>query len=246
MVGWSRWQADGSSSASARSGPGSRRSKPSARLARLGRVTLVRVAMVVVATVLLAGCGSTAPESPAPRPPDRPPTACVGLAPARCDQALGILAEELPARSPSWVQVAWSLCDGPCPGAERGVWRAHLTVEFLDGGDAETVILEVDGDTARWEPIETALVRVAARSAPLAGPDVEFTLGHCGLASGIDIDGAYWDPVGTVDPSDPELINSTEARFTLTSPRTARLLTVGGTTVELVRHEGPKFLPGCD
>jgi hypothetical protein len=202
--------------------------------------------MVTLVTILLAGCGSPPPGSPSPPAPARPPLACVGVGRAQCEQALAIIAQRLAGTAPSWVQVAWSLCDGPCPGSERGVWRAHLTVEFADPRDPETIIIEVDGNAVNWERIETALVQVAPRSAALSAPVVPYTLGHCGLASGIDVDGALWDPVGMIDPSNFELINGTEATFSLISPQTATLRTAGGTVVELVRHAGVKHLPGCD
>jgi len=201
-------------------------------------------------TIALVACGSAQPapqSTPSASVESRPPTACVGVGEAHCQEALAILDGRLVGgMPPSYVQVSSSLCDGPCPGDERGAWRAHLTVEFGEAREPLTILLAVDGDQVTWQPIETVLVRVAPRSAGLTAPAIDFTLGHCGLASGIDVDGALWVPVGLIDAGDPELINSSEARFSLTSPRTAMLQTAGGTTVQLVRHEGPRFLPGCD
>jgi hypothetical protein len=226
--------------------------QPALRQRRPTFVHLTRIAVIVGMTIALAACGSAHPTprwtpSASASAELRPPTACVGVDEAHCQEALAILGGRLDSGvPPSYVQVSSSLCDGPCPGDEHGAWRAHLTVEFGEAREPLTILLAVDGNTVAWQPIETVLVRVAPRSAGLTAPAIDFTLGHCGLASGIDVDGALWVPVGLIEASDPELINSSEARFSLTSPRTAMLQTAGGTAVQLVRHEGPRFLPACD
>lgn len=144
------------------------------------------------------------------------------------------------------MAVSKRFCDGPCPGAERGAWLGHLVVEFSDGKEPETILIAVDGDTVDWEPIESVLVRVTPRSPRLSGPTIDFTLGHCGLGSGIDIDGSFWDPVGLIDANSQDLINSAGATFTLISPVTASIRTEGGAVVQLSRHQGPKFMALCD
>jgi hypothetical protein len=59
------------------------------------------------------------------------------------------------------------------------------------------------------------------------------------------VDGAFWDPVGLVDADHTDAINSAEAVFTLTSSQTATLRTRGGLSLDLIRHDGAKHLPGC-
>jgi hypothetical protein len=146
-----------------------------------------------------------------------------------------------------YVVVSERLCDGPCfpPGAPAGAWLGHVKVEFLDGREATTFLLEVLPATIEWEAIPTFFVRVLPTSAKLAHQAVDLTLGHCGLESGIDVDGSFWDPVGMVDLNHPDAINAAEARFTLISPSTARLETAGGLVIGLARHTGAKYLPGC-
>jgi hypothetical protein len=196
-------------------------------------------------TILLAGCGSTAPVTPSASVTVSTPVACVEFDQARCDRALGLALERLPA-TPSWVQVAWSLCDGPCPGEEHGAWRAHVTIEFPDGRPPVAARLEVDGAAVSWEEIETFMVAVEPQSERTNAAVLELELGHCGLASGIDVDGSFWDPVGPVDAEHPDAINAARAVFTPFGPDVATLRTGGGLAVQLIRHAGPKHLPGCD
>jgi hypothetical protein len=203
------------------------------------------VARSVGVTALLLGCGSTPPvTAPASVAVDTP-MACVELDQARCDRALAVALDRLPA-TPSWVQVAWSLCDGPCPGEERGVWRAHLTIEFGDGREPVAAHLEVDGATVSWEEIDTLMVEVRPQSERTNAPVIQLELGHCGLGSGIDVDGSFWDPVGPVNAEHPDAINAARAAFTRVGLDAATLRTAGGLVVQLVRHAGPKHLPGCD
>lgn len=165
---------------------------------------------------------------------------------AQCELVLAALAGRLPGVNPSYVVISERICDGPCPGEERGLWLGHLMVEFSDGRKPQTILFEVDGDVVDWRPIETVLVEAAPRSPRLTGPTTELTLGHCGVSSGIDVDGSFWDPVGVIDGGEPSLVNTADARFTLTTPDAALLVTQAGTVLQIVRHQGPKFLALCD
>ena len=48
----------------------------------------------------------------------------------------------------------------------------------------------------------------------LAGGPIPYSLGHCGLMSGVDVDGSWWDPVGFVDIDHPDAINAADGTFT--------------------------------
>lgn len=72
-----------------------------------------------------------------------------------------------------------------------------------------------------------------------------FSLGHCGLWSGIDSGGSWWDPVGSVDGDHPDAINAADGSLTIQDPDHATFTSKGGLTVQLVRHEGDKYLPLC-
>lgn len=203
----------------------------------------LRLTIVVVAA-LVGGC---APSEPVVTSRPRPASLCIGLEPARCEAAIALLAgRPVGDGVPSYVQVSAQSCDGPCPGAERGTWGGHLLVEFVDGREAATILFTVDGAPVVWRPIETVLARLTPRSKQLVAPTVGLTLGHCGLSSGIDIDGSYWDPVGRLDPNEQDLINSASATFNLDTQSTATLRTLGGAIVLLIRHPGPKYVVPCD
>jgi hypothetical protein len=118
-------------------------------------------------------------------------------------------------------------------------------VEFLDGREPAIFLTEAGPNAIDWEPVPTVFFRAVPASPRLNGLATHFTLGHCGLDSGIDVEGSFWDPVGVLDREHPDAINAAEATFTLSSPLTARLVTAGGLVVDLHRHVGPKYLPLC-
>jgi hypothetical protein len=72
-----------------------------------------------------------------------------------------------------------------------------------------------------------------------------FSLGHCGLWSGIDVGGSWWDPVGPVDGDHPDAINAAEGSLTILDPDDAAFSSKAGFTVQLMRRDGEKYLPLC-
>jgi hypothetical protein len=80
----------------------------------------------------------------------------------------------------------------------------------------------------------------------MLGPTLRFSLGHCGLDSPIDVDGALWDAVGVIDAGASEAINAADGEFRRTGPTTAEFVTATGFRVALTRHEGAKSVPLCD
>jgi hypothetical protein len=154
------------------------------------------------------------------------------------------LPDQLPEGAASqYIAISERLCDGPCPGAEQGAWQSHVFVEFVDGREPTTLLIEASPNILSWEPVPTVYFRAVASSARLNAMSSPFSLGHCGLSSGIDIDGSFWDPVGVLGLNHPDSINAAEGTFSLTSPVTARLATKGGLVVDVHRHTGPKYLP---
>lgn len=85
------------------------------------------------------------------------------------------------------------------------------------------------------------------------GASYRFSLGHCGLLSPVDVDGAFWDPVDAVGATgdavdlrtDAEMINQTAGVIIVIGDE-ALFRTEGGTTVRFDRHAGEKAFPGCD
>ena len=80
-----------------------------------------------------------------------------------------------------------------------------------------------------------------------------FSLGHCGLASPVDVDGAFWDALDGTDATgapldleaDPEMINATAGQIVVLGDE-LRFRTETGSTVRFARHAGEKEFPGCD
>ena len=101
----------------------------------------------------------------------------------------------------------------------------------------------------------TAMVESHSRPGELeVGVARNFPLGHCGLMSPIDIDGALWDPIAAHDGSGGpltddqlgELINATPTVVELTDANTAELRTPLGAVITLARHDGPRAYLLCD
>ena len=78
-------------------------------------------------------------------------------------------------------------------------------------------------------------------------------LAHCGILSGIDFDGSFWDAVGGQSGKDApltrdqvgELINSTAGTIELLGPNAALFGTKSGLILGLARHDGQKDFTSC-
>lgn len=85
------------------------------------------------------------------------------------------------------------------------------------------------------------------------GTTYAFSLGHCGLVSPVDVDGAFWDAVDGTDATgapldletDPEMINATRGEIVVTGGE-LRFRTEAASIVRFARHAGEKEFPGCD
>jgi len=205
-----------------------------------------------------AGPASATPsESPSPATAAPPsvsadvPTGCLGLEPNECLGVREIALSRLPSGSGevAYVRVGRFGClvDGPCAAnlAERP--EGAVVIEFVDGASPVVVSIRTVGDAvqASVEP-ETFFVLVQPQSAAVAGPATQTELGHCGVGSGIDVDGSFWNPVGIVEADHGDYLNAAPATFTLLTETTARLETANGMRLDLVRHPGPKQLELCD
>lgn len=151
----------------------------------------------------------------------------------------------LPTAGPpaTYVHVSPIECDtGQCRAL------SSVSIEFAGAQPRVVSVSLVEGKAADVTPVDLfdSTVAVQPSSLRLAASVVPFSLGHCGIWSGIDVDGSFWDPVGFVNSAHPDVINSAPGTFALTSATTATLRTNGGLTVQLARHPGPKYLQGCD
>jgi hypothetical protein len=207
------------------------------------------VAAIVVA-FLASACGAARssadlqPSSPVASP--RVTTACLDLDRSRCEAIEVALPGQIPAgRTPQNAEISESRCDGPCLPAGVFGWRAHVKVEFLDGG--EPVFLDVEvTDAMKWEAVPTVSVWSVARTTPIVGSSIDIDFEPCGYDAGIDADASFWDPAGALTWDALRRLNSAHARFTLTSRQTATLTLDDGSTINLARHTGPKHLQRCD
>ena len=121
----------------------------------------------------------------------------------------------------------------------------------FERSNAEPVLVSLsvaaDDGTMATSPSDFFGVAVAPTSTAgqLATDPIPFSLGHCGLMSGVDVDGSWWDPVGFVDIDHPDAINSANGMFAPSDPNHATLTSDGGFSVNVVRRVGEKYLPGC-
>jgi hypothetical protein len=85
------------------------------------------------------------------------------------------------------------------------------------------------------------------------GVTYAFSLGHCGLLSPVDVDGAFWDAIGGADAggaaldlaTDSEMINATAGTIVVDGDE-LRFRSESGSIVRFARHAGEKKFPGCD
>jgi hypothetical protein len=214
-------------------------------LDRLRGLTLVSVFFILVA------CGSaTTSSDPSPlAEPSGPPTACLGLAPADCERVLEAALAGLTASDPpvAYVQVGPFGCQVAegCPTTLAARPEGDVIIEFGQGTGSNVHITARADGTIEATMGEAMGVAVEPTSGPAGPGPVPYALGHCGLSSGIDVDGSYWDPIGPIDWEHGDAINSAEGTFAFLDPRHATFTSKGGFVVALQRHEGAKLLPFC-
>jgi hypothetical protein len=216
------------------------------------------VALLVACATPAPSATPSAPPTAASDPPSASPTqvpqsaaatGCLSLQEIDCLRVRDLVLQSLPAGSPpaAYVEVGPFACTtDPCLETILARPTGRVTVEFADGSEPAVIEVAVQADEFTARPAEESfLVSVPPASKKLPGPRATIMLGHCGLYSGIDVDGSFWNPIGAIDVNNPDTINATEAEFTLTTPATATLTTANGLALTLVRHPGAKHLPLC-
>lgn len=178
------------------------------------------------------------------------PTACLTLGEADCERAREMAASTLAADDPPvrYVQVGPFGCaiGDRCPTTLLARPEGDIVIEF-DGDTAINVHLKVAADgrfeATRGEGMGIAVAPTSAAGIP-AGPE-PFVLGHCGIFSGVDLDGSWWDPVGSIPMDGGEAVNATQGVITVVDPTRATFVAQTGFAVQLQRRTGSKFLPFC-
>jgi hypothetical protein len=231
----------------------------------VSRSHLARVASFIVASVLLVACASDSASPPAAAgPTDDPqptptasgavslegvPTACIGLGEADCRRVVAQVTTLLTADDPriGYVQVGPFGCPAApgCPTTLVARPEGDITLESA-GGALAFHIKVTDGnlDARRQETFGVELQPTTRP--PVPGGPQPFALGHCGLWSGIDHGGSWWDPVGLIDYDHGDAINAADGTIAPVGPDRAVFTSKNGFVVQLVRRNGPKFLPFCD
>jgi hypothetical protein len=230
----------------------------------VSRPRLAHVLTLSLASVLLVACASNSPSPPAPAgPTDDPqstptasgalslegvPTACVGLGEADCRRVVAQVTTLLTADDPriGYVQV------GPfgCPTGEGCpttlVARPEGDITLESAGGALGFHIKVTNGNLDARRQETFGVELQPTTRPpVPGGPQPFALGHCGLWSGIDHGGSWWDPVGLIDYDHGDAINAAEGTIAPVGPDRAVFTSKNGFVVQLVRRNGPKSLPLC-
>ena len=224
------------------------------------------VTLLVLATLTLGACATStatpsfeSTQSPTPEPSvsteptgidlTRVPTACINLGPEDCRRIVAEIAELIPAGpAPIYLQVGPFGCveGGGCARTLAARPQGDVTIEAGSGAFSFHVTAAAGGGKLTIERQDALLISVEPQSLPPAAPGPRpFTLGHCGLWSGIDAGGSWWDPIGTIDGDHPAAINSADGTLVILDQDRATFTSKTGFTVQLVRRDGPKGLPGC-
>jgi hypothetical protein len=133
-----------------------------------------------------------------------------------------------------------------CPPTLAARPDGDVVLEF-PGGQGINVHLTFAADGTFEATREAALgvaVEPASADGAASGP-IAFSLGHCGIFSGIDVDGSWWDPVAGVSMDTGDAVNATAGTLTFIDEGRATFTTPTGFSLQLVRREGPKLLPMC-
>ncbi|MDF2733876.1 MAG: hypothetical protein K0S97_499 [Chloroflexota bacterium] len=229
------------------------------------RPLLARVTSLFVGAILFTACASAGGSPPATTSPSEPlqpsataagavnlmdvPTACIGLGEGDCRRVAAQVATLLTPDDPriGYVQVGPFGCPAGvgCPTTLVARPEGDMTLEFA-GGALSYHIKLTDGDLDA-QPQEALGIQLPPTSRPpIPGGPQPFSLGHCGIWSGIDHGGSWWDPVGLVDYDHGDAINAAEGTIAPVGADQAIFTSKAGFTVQLVRRKGPKFLPFCD
>ena len=175
---------------------------------------------------------------------------CWGIREPDCGQAVGAAFDalaEFESHSYGYATVSFPDCpESGCQDALALGWPVSVLLEPTDGSALIEAVVRSEGGALVAEASESgAFFGVEPRSGPAPiGEPFRFELGHCGLWSGIDAGGSFWDAIGQVDPENPDTINAAPGTMLITSETTATFQTAR-LHLELVRHHGLKYLPAC-
>ena len=177
------------------------------------------------------------------------PTACYGLGEGDCRLVLEHIATLLTAADAPvrYVQVGPFGCpaDQGCPPTLAAKPEGDVMLEQAGGALSFHVTMR-NGTLAAERQDFFGVSLPPLSKPPIPVRPQPHTLGHCGLWSGVDFGGSWWDPIGFVDTDHGDAINAAEGTIVIVGPDRALFTSKAGLAVQLVRHAGEKFLPFCD
>ncbi len=176
------------------------------------------------------------------------PTACIGLGADDCRRVVAEVGEIVPVGTAArYVQVGPFGCpDGqPCATSLADRQQGDITIEAGAGALSYHVTAADDAQLTFAQQDAFGVLVGPSSQPPVSAGARPYALGHCGLWSGIDVAGSWWDPVGPIDGDHPDAINAAEGTLNLLDPERAMFTSKGGLTVQLVRRDGEKYLPLC-
>ena len=213
---------------------------------------MARVLALAVLAVVAAGCSAAAGSTPDASAAEGPgiPAACLGLAQPDCTVAYEAAAQDLDAADQVvYAEVGPFGCpnEAGCPNTLAGRPSGQVVFELANGEPVAISITAGADGTITTSPGEAFTVAVAptSMSGELRAQPIPHTLGHCGLMSGIDIDGNWWDPIGFVDIDHGDSINAADGTFAPHDANHATFTSDGGLSVTVVRRIWQKHLPMC-
>jgi hypothetical protein len=218
---------------------------------RTGRHGTSRVESILLlgALALLVACGPVQ-ESPRPSAAGTGPiVACMALPSAECEPLARDVLNVVSQDAPQIVRIEVGPVEKAAQPLQRSLVGAESVIIVLEFAETSPTWLEIDPRTRPPAILRTQPSRIEPAtpvSAPLGDAGMQpLLLGTCGLASGIDFDGSWWDPIGEIDAYAPESSGPARGGITLMTANTAIFETESGFRINLVRHLGPKWVAGC-
>ena len=212
----------------------------------------VLVGMIALLALLATACSSAANGSPPASAGEGPsiPIACLGLQQPDCTRAFDFATGgHAPDDDVIYAEVGPFGCpnEAGCPNTLAFRPSGQIVFERSNGEPVVIGIAPADDGTMTTSPGEFFGVAVppSSTAGQLGAEPIPHTLGHCGLMSGVDVDGSWWDPVGFVDIDHGDAINAASGMFAPIDVNHASFTTDDGFSVYLVRRFGNKHLPMC-
>ena len=211
-------------------------------------VVMLIALLALVATACSSGAGGS-PDASAGEGPGIP-IACLGLEQPDCTRAFEFATGgQAPGDEVIYAEVGPFGCpnEAGCPNTLAFRPAGQVVFERSNGEPVLISVAAADDGTMATSPGEYFGVAVApaSMSGQLRADPIPYSLGHCGLGSGVDVDGSWWDPVGFVDIDHGDAINAASGTFTPHDANHATFTSDAGFTVTLVRRVGEKHLPMC-